>query len=49
MRSAIIMLCSTDIFSRNNWSRSRCTMKNSRPRLRVFSSCGGSHGLVTYL
>ena len=49
MRSAIIMLRRTDIFSRSNWSRSSCTMKNSRDCLRVSSSCAGSHGLVTYL
>ena len=27
-----------DIFSRNNWSRSRCTMKNSSPLFSVFSN-----------
>jgi hypothetical protein len=31
MRSAIIMLRSTDIFSCSNWSRSAATMKNSKP------------------
>ena len=49
MRSAIIILCKTDIFSLNSSSRSCWTTKNSSPRLRVCSSCSGSQGLLMYL